>query len=168
MITDKFSTPFITVGRGELQGDCLNPLLFNMSFNTFIQHIKSESFMQLGFWKFNKSGIPCNPIHWFQFADDAAVITSQEKDNQILLNRFSVWCQWASMIICVDKYSTFGIKNTYLHLSNTCLNCLLTTFSFLVSKLVNLSTTLVVILISTCHMKNTNKKFVNCLIPYLI
>ena len=110
IITDQFSTPFITVGRGVLQGDCLSPLLFNMSFNTFVQHIKSESYTQLGFWKFNKSGIPCNPIHWFQFADDAAVITSQEKENQILLNRFSVWCQWANMIIRVDKCSTFGIR----------------------------------------------------------
>ena len=81
-----------------------------MSFNTFVQHIKSESFLQLGFWKFNKIGIPCNPIHWFKFADDAAVISSQEKENQILLNRFSVWCQWANMIIRVDKCSTFGIK----------------------------------------------------------
>ena len=72
--------------------------------------------MQLGFWKFNKSGIPCNPIHWFQFADDAAVISSQEKENQILLNRFSVWCQWARMIIRVDKCSTFGIKK---HLSKS-------------------------------------------------
>ncbi|CAB4041462.1 Hypothetical predicted protein [Paramuricea clavata] len=110
IITEKFSTPFITVGRGVLQGDCLSPLLFNMSFNTFVQHIKSESFLQLGFWKFNKTGISCNPIHWFQFADDAAVISSQEKENQILLNRFSVWCQWANMIIRVDKCSTFGIK----------------------------------------------------------
>ncbi len=110
IITEKFSTPFITVGRGVLQGDCLSPLLFNMSFNTFVQHIKSESFLQLGFWKFNKIGILCNPIHWFQFADDAAVISSQEKENQILLNRFSVWCQWANMIIRVDKCSTFGIK----------------------------------------------------------
>ena len=110
IITEKFSTPFITVGRGVLQGDCLSPLLFNMSFNTFVQHIKSESFLQLDFWKFNKTAIPCNPIHWFQFADDAAVISSQEKENQILLNRFSVWCQWANMIIRVDKCSTFGIK----------------------------------------------------------
>ncbi len=77
-----------------------------MSFNTFVQHIKSESFLQLGFWKFNKTGIPCSPIHWFQFADDAAVISSQEKENQIILIRFSVWCQWANMIICVDKCST--------------------------------------------------------------
>ena len=106
IITEKFSTPFITVGRGVLQGDCL----FNMSFNTFVQHIKSESFLQFGFWKSNKTGIPCNPTHWFQFADDVAVISSQEKENQILLNRFSVWCQWANMIIRVDKCSTFGIK----------------------------------------------------------
>ena len=36
IITEQFNTPFITVGRGVLQGDCLSPLLFNMSFNTFI------------------------------------------------------------------------------------------------------------------------------------
>ena len=88
IITEQFSTPFITIGRGVLQGDCLSPLLFNMSFNTFVQHIKSEKYAQLGFWKLNKTGIPCNPIHWFQFADDAAVISSQVNENQILLNRF--------------------------------------------------------------------------------
>ena len=107
-ITEHFSTPFITIGRGVLQGDSLSPLLFNMSFNTFIQHIKSEKYSQFGFWKFNKTGIPCNPIHWFQFADDAAVISSQEKENQILLNRFSVWCQWANMIIMVSYHRQYS------------------------------------------------------------
>ena len=53
---------------------------------------------------------PLNPIHWFQFADDAAVVSSQEKENQMLLNRFTIWCQWAQMIIRVDKCSTFGIR----------------------------------------------------------
>ena len=110
IITEQFNTPFITVGRGVLQGDCLSPLLFNMSFNTFIQHIKSEKYRQLGFWKLSEIGIPCNLIHWFQFADDAAVISSQERENQMLLNRFTIWCQWANMIIRVDKCSTFGIK----------------------------------------------------------
>ena len=77
-----------------------------MCFNTFIQHIKTEKYRQFGF-SFNL----LNPIHWFQFADDAAVITSQESENQHLLNRFSaVWCQWTNMIIRVDKCSTFGIK----------------------------------------------------------
>ena len=110
IITEKFNTRFITVGRGVLQGDCLSQLLFNMSFNTFIQHIKSEQYRQLGFWKLGETGIPCTPIHWFQFADDAAVISSQEKENQMLLNRFTIWCQWANMIIRIDKCSTFGIK----------------------------------------------------------
>ena len=53
---------------------------------------------------------PLNPIHWFQFADDAAVVSGQEKENQMLLNRFTIWCQWAQMIIRVDKCSTFGIR----------------------------------------------------------
>ena len=105
IITSEFQTPFLTVGRGVLQGDCLSPLLFNMCFNTFIQHIKAEKYRQFGF-----SFKMLNPIHWFQFADDAAVITSQESENQHLLNRFSVWCQWSDMIIRVDKCSTFGIK----------------------------------------------------------
>ena len=93
-----------------LQGDSLSPLLFNMSFNTFIQHIQSEKYTQLGFWNLNKIGISFNPMHWFQFADDAVVITSEEKHNQILLNCFSIWCQWANMKIRVDKCSTFGIQ----------------------------------------------------------
>ena len=105
IITSEFRTPFMTVGRGVLQGDCLSPLLFNMCFNTFIQHIKAEKYRQFGF----SFKLP-NPIHWFQFADDAAVITGKESENQHLLNRFSIWCQWSDMIIRVDKCSTFGIK----------------------------------------------------------
>ncbi|CAB3990591.1 Retrovirus-related Pol poly from type-1 retrotransposable element R2 [Paramuricea clavata] len=74
-ITSEFSTPFITVGRGVLQGDCLSPLIFN-------------------------------------FADDAAVISGQDSENQHLLNRFSIWCQWSNMIVKVDKCSTFGIRKS--------------------------------------------------------
>ena len=81
-----------------------------MAFNTFIQHIKSEKYSQFGFWKINMNSMQLNPIHWFQFADDAAVISGHERANQILLNRFTVWCQWFGMIIRVDKCSSFGIK----------------------------------------------------------
>jgi hypothetical protein len=100
-ITSEFRTPFISVRRGVLQGDCLSPLLFSMCFNTFIQHIEAEKYRQFGF-----SFKLLNPIHWFQFADDAAVITSQESENQHLLNRFSIWCQWSNMIIdpVVNQY----------------------------------------------------------------
>ena len=105
IITSEFRTPFITVGRGVLQGDCLSPLLFNMCLNTFIQHIKAEKYRQFGLsFQF------LNPIHWFQFVENAVVISSQESENQHLLNRFSIWCQWSTMIIRVDKCCTFGIK----------------------------------------------------------
>ena len=53
--------------------------MFNMCFNTFIQHIKVDKYRQFGF-TLNF----LNPIHWFQFADDAAVITGQESENQHL------------------------------------------------------------------------------------
>ena len=109
IITSEFRTPFIPVRRGVLQGHCPSPLLFNMCFNTFIQHIKTAKYRQFGF-----SIQFLNPIHWFQFADEAAVISSQESENQHLLNRFSVWCQWSNMIIRVDKCSTFGIKGTLI------------------------------------------------------
>ena len=38
-----------------------------------------------------------------QFADDAAAVSSLESENQILLNAFSRWCNWANMIIRVNK-----------------------------------------------------------------
>ena len=53
-----------------------------------------------------------NSVHWFQFADDAAVTTTHESENQHLLNRFSVWCQWSNMFIRVEKSNTFGIKKS--------------------------------------------------------
>ena len=113
ILTYDFHTPFITVGRGVLQGDCLSPLLFNLCFNTFIQHIKSEKFRQCGLYNkciVNGTLFSLRQIHWFQFADDAAVISGQESENQVLLNRFTLWCQWADMIIRVDKCITFGVK----------------------------------------------------------
>ena len=105
----EFHTPFINVGHGVLQGDCLSPLLFNMCFNTYVQHIKAEKYRQFGF-----SLQFLNPIHWFQFANDTSVITCQEYENQNLLNRFSIWCQWSNMTIRVEKCSTLGIKKPVL------------------------------------------------------
>ena len=39
IITNEFCTPFVSIGRGILQGDCFSHLLFNLCFNTFLQHI---------------------------------------------------------------------------------------------------------------------------------
>ena len=107
IITDSFQTPFIIVGRGVLQEDCLSPLTFNLCFNTFIRYISDQKFKQFGF-----STSSLLPIHWFQFADDAAVITGLENENQFLLNHFTRWCTWANIIVRVDKCSTFGIRKS--------------------------------------------------------
>ena len=107
VITNSFQTLFITVSHGVLQGDCLSPLTFNLCFNTFIQYISYQKFKQFGF-TINS----LYPVHWFQFADDAAVITGLENEHQILPNHFTRWCAWADMKIRVDKCSTFGIKKS--------------------------------------------------------
>ena len=105
IVTDSYQTQFINVGRGVLQGDCLSQLTFNLCFNTFIHYISIQKFNQFGF-----SLDSLCPVHWFQFADDAVVITGLDKENQLLFNHFSQWCTWAGMVIRVDKCSTFGIK----------------------------------------------------------
>ena len=54
IITDSYQTPFIKVGRGVLQGDCLSPLTFNLCFNTFIHYISHQKIQIV--WLF--SGFP--------------------------------------------------------------------------------------------------------------
>ena len=41
-----------------------------------------------------------------------SVITSLEHENQLLLNHFSSWCNWADMTIRVYQCSSFGIKKS--------------------------------------------------------
>ena len=66
--TSRFSTEFLPVSKGVLQGDCLSPLLFNLLFNTLIQYIKSDVSV-------------CRQC--------TAVLTGQEYENQILVNAFT-------------------------------------------------------------------------------
>ena len=77
--TKTFVTSHLQVGKGVLQSDCLSPLLFNMLFNmlfnTFIQTLTtSNEFDQLNYRYDNI----IQPRNWFQFADDAAAVTSSE------------------------------------------------------------------------------------------
>ena len=65
-----------------------------------MQYIKSDKFQQMGYL-FSKLFAP---RHLYQFANDAAVLTGQEYENQILLNAFTAWCTWCNMIIRVDKF----------------------------------------------------------------
>ena len=108
ILTENFNTRFIKVENGVLQGDCLSPLLFNMIINTFIQSLKQEKYQTFGARVLEGFG----PRNWFQFADDAAAVTSLESENQLLVNLFSRWCNWSDMEIRPDKCHIFGMKKT--------------------------------------------------------
>ena len=84
-----FHTSYNPVRRCVLQSHCLSPLLFNLCCNTFIQHIKAPNYRQFGFLLDHCKSL--NPVHWFQFADDAVVISGQKGDNQQLLTCFTIW-----------------------------------------------------------------------------
>ena len=104
-----FHTSFLTYDyltparKGVLQGDCLSSLLFNMCFDTCILYFRQERYKQLGFSSHDKLDSLFKHIHWFQFADDAAAVTTNERENQLLLNCLAKLCAWSDMINRVDK-----------------------------------------------------------------
>ena len=79
--TESFITNPIPIKKGVLQGDCLSPILFNKVINTLIRSVDEERIRCIGY-SFSST---LHPRHWFQFADDSAIVTSTEKDNQLLL-----------------------------------------------------------------------------------
>ena len=97
----------IRVDRGVLQGNSLSPLLFNMCVNTLIKTIEDKRIKCMGYVA-KKTLLP---HHWFQFADDTAIVTALEEDNQHLLHLFTKWSSWADLEIRVDKCHSFGVKN---------------------------------------------------------
>ena len=68
--------------------------------------IRSDQYTNFGYRVFKGF----QPRNWFQFADDAASVTSLESENQMLLNVFSKWCRWSDMLVRVDKCHSFGIR----------------------------------------------------------
>ena len=108
ILTKNYMTKPISVKRGVLQGDCLSPLIFNLVVNSIVTTIKNEKVSCLGY----VFGEGLSPRHWFQFADDTAIVSALEEDNQYLCNAFSKWATWADLKIKVDKCHTFGIKKS--------------------------------------------------------
>ena len=78
-----------------------------MLFNAFIHYISDSKSTQFGC-----STSSLRPIHCFKVADDAAVITGLENENQLLLNHFTRWCTWTNMVNRGDKCSTFGVTKS--------------------------------------------------------
>ena len=121
--TDKFTTDPIIIEKGVLQGDCLSPLLFNLVVNALLKTIDSQKIRSIGYNYCDT----LTPRHWFQFADDSALVTSTEEDSQALLNVFTKWCQWAGLKICPRKCKIFAMRkngtrtvqfNPYLKVNN--------------------------------------------------
>ena len=108
VLTKEYFTHPIKVSRGVLQGDSLSPLIFNLCINTLVECIKLEKVKCLGY----VSSEGTRPRHWFQFADDTAIVSALEEDNQYLCNAFSKWTTWADLTIRVDKCHTFGLKKS--------------------------------------------------------
>ena len=106
IVTGKYFTLPITIGKGLLQGDRLWLLLFNLVINTFINTTEQEKLNFKGYIYYGC--IP--PKHWLQFADDTAIFTTLESDNQYLVDAFTKWSSCAGLIIIVDKCSIFDIK----------------------------------------------------------
>ena len=98
ILITSYQTTFLKVGRGVLQGDCLSPLTFNLCFCTFIEYISYATFTPFGFGTSTLS-----PLHCFQFANDAAVVTEHGKEKQTLLHHCMRWCTWLSMVIRVAR-----------------------------------------------------------------
>ena len=103
---DGYVTNPIRVDRGGLQGDSLSPLLFNICVNTLIKRIEDKRIKCMGY----VAKKTLSRRHWFQFADDTAIVTAFEEDNQRLLNPFTKWSSWADLEIRVDKCHSFRVK----------------------------------------------------------
>ena len=103
---DGYVTNPIRVDRGVLQGDSLLLLLFNMCVNTLIKTIEDKIIKCMGY----VAKKTLSPRHWFQFADDTAIVTALEEDNQCPLNLFTKWSSWGDLEIRVDKCHSFGVK----------------------------------------------------------
>ncbi|MDW0252306.1 MAG: reverse transcriptase domain-containing protein, partial [Nitrososphaeraceae archaeon] len=104
-------TDAIPVEKGVLQGDPLSPLLFNLCFDSLVKILDTPNYRKLGYIWGKKCTQTCN---WLQYADDATLISRDQKGAQGLTNLFDAWCSWAKMDIRLDKCSTFGMvkKNT--------------------------------------------------------
>ena len=103
---DGYVTNPIRVDREVLQGDSLSPLLFNMCVNTLIKTIEDKRIKCMGY----VAEKTLSQRHWFQFAEDTAIVTALEEDNQCLLNLFTKWSSWTDLEIRVDKCHSFGVK----------------------------------------------------------
>ena len=105
---DEYVTNPTLVDRGVLQGQFIAFTVQYVCqvFNTLIKTIEDKRIKCMGY----VAEKTLSPRHWFQFADDTAIVTALEEDNQRPLNLFTKWSSWADLEIRVDKCHSFGVK----------------------------------------------------------
>ena len=54
--------------------------------------VSKKNITQFGSSPHDESDSLFYPVHWFQVMDDVAVFTTNDRENQLLLNCFSKWC----------------------------------------------------------------------------
>ena len=104
-----FLTNCFEVSTGLKQGCLLSPLLFNMYVSDLIDYIKGN----------------CNGIHIagenvcaLIYADDLALIASNEKDLQKMLDSLQVWCEKWKMTVNTTKSEIVHFRNKRVDQSN--------------------------------------------------
>ena len=108
---NKDQTEPVVVKRDVLQGDPSSPLLFNVCFNSLMRTIMQPKYHQLGYlWGTNNTAWGRS---WMQFADDAIIVASNDRNAQTLLDVFTAWCHWADMRIRIDKCHSFGMRKEH-------------------------------------------------------
>ena len=110
IISEEFQTSVIFVRPGVLQGDSLSPLLFNLSFNAFIQFIKAEKYQHLGFSVHDGSDPMFQPVHWFQFADDVALLLAVKRRTKSYLIALQGGANGQTLLQGAKKHSTRSIQ----------------------------------------------------------
>ena len=106
------ATQPIRVERRVLQGDSCSPLFsinvtLILTLYTLMLTLNQPIYRKLEFS--GGTRLDRQEKAWLQFADDAAIVASDNACAQGLLNLFEAWCSWASMSIRLDKCTAFGM-----------------------------------------------------------
>ena len=107
-----WSTEFLQVHRGVLQGDTLSPLLFLLVMQVALQALQS-SCPGYGYTAAD------NQLHFLKcFADDLTIITRKPPLLQLAIQKLEQILEWLGLQIKPSKCRTFGLSKGHYHKLN--------------------------------------------------
>jgi len=94
-----------------IQGDTLSPLLFSLVFYSLISTLADLQFSSRGvLW-----GDGRTQSSWTQSADDAAILSDNNREAQLVLTFLQRWAAWADLTIRPDKSFAYGAAQRNSH-----------------------------------------------------